>query len=95
MGREGEAPAQIFWHIGIQKKWYKLSKLGGGWGGRGNLDKIQKKSYFFRETFPNKRSSALFPPWTASIVNAMIAGQFNESFLPRHRWANHKANQAK
>ena len=30
MGREGETPAQIFWHIGIKKKWYKLSKLGGG-----------------------------------------------------------------
>ena len=43
----------------------------------------------------NKRSSALFPPWTASIVNAMIAGQLDESFLPRHRRANHKANQAK
>ena len=26
---EGETPAQIFWHIGVQKKWYKLSKLGG------------------------------------------------------------------
>ena len=34
MGREGETPAQIFWHIGVQKKWYKLSKLGGGWGSR-------------------------------------------------------------
>ena len=34
--------------------WYKLSKLGEGaeeWV-RGNLDKIQKNSYFFRETFP-------------------------------------------
>ena len=30
MGREGETPAQIFWHIGVKKKWYKLSKLGGG-----------------------------------------------------------------
>ena len=53
MGREGETPAQIFWHIGVQKKWYKLSKLGGGGGGRGNLDKIRKKSYFFREPVPN------------------------------------------
>ena len=26
-------PAQIFWHIGVQKKWHKLSKLGGGGGG--------------------------------------------------------------
>ena len=30
VAREGETPAQIFWHIGVQKKWYKLSKLGGG-----------------------------------------------------------------
>ena len=48
MGREGETPAQIFWHIGIQKNWYKLSNIGGGGGGgRGNLDRIQKNSYFF------------------------------------------------
>ena len=25
MGREGETPAQFFWHISVQKKWYKLS----------------------------------------------------------------------
>ena len=49
MGREGETPAQIFWHIGVKKKWYKLSKLGGG---RGNLDKIQKNSYFFSGNRP-------------------------------------------
>ena len=30
--------------FGVQKKWYKLSKLGGGGG---NLDKIQKNSNFF------------------------------------------------
>ena len=52
MGREGGTPTHFFWHIGVQKKWYKLSKLGGEGGGRGNLDKIQKNSYFFRETFP-------------------------------------------
>ena len=35
------------------KKRYKLSKLGGGWGGN-NLDKIQKNSNFFiPETAPN------------------------------------------
>ena len=51
MGREGETPAQIFWHIGVQKKWYKLSKLGGG-GGRGNLDKIQQNSYLFSGNLP-------------------------------------------
>ena len=52
MGREGETHAQIFWHVGIQKKWFNLSKLGGGGGGQGNLDKIQKNSYFFRESVP-------------------------------------------
>ena len=31
-----------------KKKLYMLSKLGGG----GKLDKIQKNSIFFRETFP-------------------------------------------
>ena len=41
MEREGETPAQFFWHIGVKKKWYKLSKLVGG---QGNLDKIQKNS---------------------------------------------------
>ena len=51
MGREGGTPAQIFRHIGVQKKRYKLSKLGGG-GGLSNLDKIQKNSYFFLETVP-------------------------------------------
>ena len=46
-GEGGETHAQIFWHIGVQKKWYKLSKLEGGGGCWGNLDKIQKNSYFF------------------------------------------------
>ena len=46
MGREGETPPKFFL-IGIKKKWHKLSKLGGGGWGRGNLDKIQKNSYFF------------------------------------------------
>ena len=46
--------------FGIQKKLYKLSKLGGGnltlWNifWFGNMDKIQKKKTFFRETFPNQ-----------------------------------------
>ena len=33
--------------FGDQKKLYKLSKLGGGKGGEGNLDKIKKNSNFF------------------------------------------------
>ena len=49
MGREGETPAQIFATF-VLKKWHKLSKLRGG--GRGNLDKIQKNSYFFSGDLP-------------------------------------------
>ena len=45
MGRERETPAQIFWHIGIKKKVVQVVQIRGG--GRGNLDKIQKNSYFF------------------------------------------------
>ena len=44
---EGETPAQIFWHIGVQKKWYKLSKGGGG-GEFGQNPKEQQ--LFFRES---------------------------------------------
>ena len=51
--RGGRALPNSFWHNEVQKKWYKLSKLGEvGVGGQGNLDKIQKNSYFFRETVP-------------------------------------------
>ena len=32
------------------KKVVQVVQIGGG--GQGNLDKIQKNSYFFRETFP-------------------------------------------
>ena len=38
-----QTPAQIFWHIAVQKKWHKLSKLGGG--GRSNMDKSWTDSY--------------------------------------------------
>ena len=27
---DGEVPAHFFLHIGVKKKWYNLSKLGGG-----------------------------------------------------------------
>ena len=29
----GDGDVLIFWHIGVQKRWYELSKLGGGGGG--------------------------------------------------------------
>ena len=54
MGREGETPAQIFWHIGVQKKWYKLSKLGGG-GVNVIWTKSKRTANFFRETVPNSQ----------------------------------------
>ena len=37
--------------FGVQKKWYKLSKLGGG-GRGGNLENIQKNSSFFSGNRP-------------------------------------------
>ena len=55
MGREGETPAQIFWHIGVQNKLYKLSKLGGGGAGGGDeviWTKSKRTATFFRETVP-------------------------------------------
>ena len=51
MGREVKAPAQIFWHIGVKKKWYKLSKLGGG-GMEVIWTKSKRTATSFRETFP-------------------------------------------
>ena len=51
MGREGETPGQIFWHIGIKKKWYKLSKLEGEGGGV-IWTKSRRTATFFQDTFP-------------------------------------------
>ena len=56
MGREGETPAQIFWHIGIIKKVVLVVQIRGRGRGQGNLDKIQKNSYFFLETVPNRQT---------------------------------------
>ena len=52
MGREGETPAQIFWHIGVQKKWYKLSKLGGGGGVEVIWTKSKRTATFFSGDLP-------------------------------------------
>ena len=54
MWREGETPAQIFWHIGVQKKCYKLSKLGGG-GVEVIWTKFKRTAtflFYLRLTFP-------------------------------------------
>ena len=68
---DGETPAQFFWQIGVKKKWYKLSKSGEGGGGRGNLDKIQKNSYFFSGNLPlvteYQRAT-----WTKLLILAMF-----------------------
>ena len=53
-GGRGRPLPISFGHIGDQKKWFKLFKLGGG-GDRGNLDKIQKNSYFFSGNTPWKQ----------------------------------------
>ena len=54
MGREGGTPTQIFWHIGVQKKWYKLSKLGGGGGGEVEViwTKSKRTVTYFWKIFP-------------------------------------------
>ena len=58
MGREGETPAQIFWHIGVKKKWYKLSKLGGGGGVEVIWTKSKRTATFFSlEAFPKSHIS--------------------------------------
>ena len=55
MGREEETPAQIFWHIGIQKKWYKLSKLGGEGGGVKVIwTKYKRTATFFGSPSPSE-----------------------------------------
>ena len=50
MGREGGDPCPNFWHIGVKKKVVQVVQIRGGL--RANLDKIQKNSYFFRESVP-------------------------------------------
>ena len=54
MGREGETPAQFFFgHIVVQKKGYKLSKLGGGGGGVEVIwTKSKRTSTFFSGDLP-------------------------------------------
>ena len=50
-GEGGGDPCPNFWHIGVQKKWYKLSKLGGG-GVKVIWTKSKRTATFFRETVP-------------------------------------------
>ena len=56
--------AKVNVEVGIIREGKDKDKGSGkvvqiGTGGEGNLDKIQKNSYFFRETFPNWLSQAL------------------------------------
>ena len=48
----GRPLPKFFWHIGVKKNWYKLSKLGEGGGGEGIWTKSKRRATFFRETFP-------------------------------------------
>ena len=53
-GEGGGDPCPNFLAHWRSKKVVQVVQIRGrGWGGRSNLDKIQKNSYFFRETFPN------------------------------------------
>ena len=52
---------------------------GGRWGwGRGNLDKIQKNSYFFRETFPESRNDCF-----QSIISFQFYSQYSNGTASR------------
>ena len=59
--------AQIFWHIGVQKKWHKLSKLGGGveviW------TKSKRTATFFWETFPYMAVSLIVLIWNQRLAS--------------------------
>ena len=48
-GREGDTPAQIFWNVGVRKKWYKLSKFWGG-GVEVIWTKSKRTATFFQTT---------------------------------------------
>ena len=49
MGREGDTPAKNFWHVGVKKKWYKLSKFWGG-GVEVIWTKSKRTATFFQTT---------------------------------------------
>ena len=51
-GRGTVTPAKIFWHVGVKKKWYKLSKF---WGG--GVEVIWTKSKRTATFFPNHKNS--------------------------------------
>ena len=51
-GRGTVTPAKIFWHVGVKKKWYKLSKF---WGG--GVEVIWTKSKRTATFFPNHNNS--------------------------------------
>ena len=70
MGREGETPAQIFWHIGIKKKWYKLSKLGGE-GVEVIWTKSKRTATYFRKTFPKSGSQSMVN-WFAIAKDVLL-----------------------
>ena len=76
--------------LALQKKWYKLSKLGvgGGGGDQINLDKIQKNSNFFFVK-PSLIASVLFYSSIASHPNSLQCSHnslhlpINECLVPK------------
>ena len=54
-GGKGETPAQIFWHICLQKKVVKIVQIKGG-GIEVIWTKSKRTATFFRETFPKQKA---------------------------------------
>ena len=52
LGREGETPTKFFGTLAFKKEAVQVVQIRGRAGGRGNLDKIQKNSYFFSWNLP-------------------------------------------
>ena len=80
MGREGDTPAKNFWHVGVKKKWYKLSKLGGG---RGEViwTKYKRTATFFG----GNRPSVVYPRykvnWWAPAITVVDVEHHDRDIL--------------
>ena len=76
MGREGETPAQIVWHIGIKKKWYKLSKCRG-WGVKVIWTKSKRTATFFGKPSLSPKKYLFLPPFLNKLAKP---GSANSAF---------------
>ena len=77
-GEEGGGdPCPNFLHIGVQKV-LQVVQIGGR-GGQGNLDKVQKNSYFFRESVPKSMRGILLLRFPSLIQIAFLKLPFPET----------------